>query len=70
MRTGRVRFEHSIKIVSLCCVPDAKPGDCVLVQAGLALSVLDGVQAETTLGSLRGIGEPAAAERTAAPVRG
>ncbi|MCS7091013.1 MAG: HypC/HybG/HupF family hydrogenase formation chaperone [Verrucomicrobiota bacterium] len=40
-RTGRVSFGGVIKDVSLACVPEAKPGDYVLVHVGLALSVVD-----------------------------
>lgn len=66
MRTGRVSFGGPIKIVSLCCVPDAKPGDYVLVHAGLALSVADPVEAQATLRRLRESGELAELDADAA----
>jgi hydrogenase expression/formation protein HypC len=56
LRTGRVSFGGAVKTVSLACVPDAKPGDYVLVQVGLALSVIDAQEAEASLRNLRDLG--------------
>jgi hydrogenase expression/formation protein HypC len=49
LRTARVRFAGVIREVSLACVPEAKVNDYVIVHVGLALSVLDPVEAELTL---------------------
>jgi len=45
LRTGRVSFAGVIKEISLACVPQAGPGDYVLVHAGIAISVLDQAEA-------------------------
>jgi hydrogenase expression/formation protein HypC len=41
LRVGKVSFGGLVREVSLACVPEAKPGDYVVVHAGFALSVLD-----------------------------
>ncbi len=48
-RLGRVAFGGLVKAVNLACVPDARPGDYVLVHAGLALAVIDAEEARRTL---------------------
>jgi hydrogenase expression/formation protein HypC len=57
MRQGRVSFAGVVKTVNLACVPQAAPGDYVLVHAGMALSVVDEAEAEQTLQDLRTVGE-------------
>ena len=60
-RTGRVDFGGVIKEVSLACVPDAQPGEYVIVHAGVAISRLDQEEASRMLESLRsidGLSEP------------
>ena len=52
-RTGRVSFGGVIKEVSLACVPEAKPGDYVLVHVGMALSVVDEQEARQVFEYLR-----------------
>lgn len=52
-RTGRVSFGGVIKEVSLACVPEAKPGDYVLVHVGMALSVVDEAEARQVFEYLR-----------------
>ena len=70
LRTGRVSFGGAVKVVSLACVPDAHPGDYVLVHVGLALSVVDPEEAETTERYLREMGEfPEAPPEPAEPPR-
>jgi len=56
-RTGRVSFEGLVKEVSLACVPEAKVGDYVLVHVGLALSVLDEVEARRVFDYLKQVDE-------------
>jgi hydrogenase expression/formation protein HypC len=55
--TGRVRFGGIVKDVCLAYVPEAKPGDYVLVHVGFALSRLDEEEARRTLAVLREMGE-------------
>jgi hydrogenase expression/formation protein HypC len=43
---GRVDFGGIVKEINLAYVPEAKPGDYVLVHAGFAISVIDDEQAE------------------------
>ena len=55
-RTGRVCFGGIFKTVNLACVPEALPGDYVLVHAGLAISIVDEEEARETLDFLNEIG--------------
>jgi hydrogenase expression/formation protein HypC len=48
-RNGRVSFGGIVKTVNLACVPEAKPGDHVLVHAGMALGVVDEAEAAKVL---------------------
>lgn len=54
LRQGRVAFAGIVKEACLAYVPDAKPGDYVLVHAGFAIAVIDEVQALRTLAYLAG----------------
>ena len=56
-RTGRVDFGGIIKQVHLAYVPEAKPGDHVLVHVGFAISILDEAAAMRVFEHLREIGE-------------
>ncbi len=67
LRSGRVSFGGAVKQVSLSCVPEARVGDFVLVHVGLALSVVDAAEAETTMRYLREMGEMDGLEAPAAP---
>lgn len=40
LRAGRVSFGGLVKEVCLACVPEARPGDFVLVHAGFAIAVV------------------------------
>ncbi len=60
MRMGTVDFDGSRLEVCLAYVPDAGPGDFVLVHAGFALAQLDEQQAAETLDTLRRMDEAAA----------
>ena len=57
MRMGTVDFDGSFLEVCLAYVPDAGPGDYVLVHAGFALTQLDEDQAAKTLKALRELGD-------------
>jgi len=59
---GIVDFEGSTLEVCLAYVPEAKPGDFVLVHAGFALTQLDEDQAAETLEILRQMSEAASTE--------
>ncbi|MGL4554025.1 MAG: HypC/HybG/HupF family hydrogenase formation chaperone [Gemmataceae bacterium] len=54
---GLVEFDGLRRPVCLACVPDAGPGDYVVVHAGLAISRLDEAEAGRLLEALRAIGE-------------
>jgi len=51
-RRGRVSFAGIVKTASLAYVPEAVPGDYVLVHAGFALTVIDEAEARKTLSYL------------------
>ena len=57
LRSARVSFAGVIKQVSLTCAPEAKVGDYVLVHVGLAISVVDELEAEETFNYLRQMGD-------------
>jgi len=46
MRTGKVSLGDIHKTISLAFVPDAKPGDYVLVHVGFAISIIDEREAQ------------------------
>ncbi len=48
-RMARVSFGGVVKEASLAYVPEAKPGDYVLVHAGFALNTIDEEEARRTL---------------------
>jgi hydrogenase assembly chaperone HypC/HupF len=60
-RTGRVNFSGISKDISLAYVPEAMPGDYLIVHAGFALSVLD---QEEALASLQAFEDLAAFQQT------
>jgi hydrogenase expression/formation protein HypC len=51
-RQGRIAFAGIVKPANLAYVPEAKPGDYVLVHAGFAITVIDEVEAMKTLAYL------------------
>ena len=57
VRMGTVDFDGSSLEVCLAYVPDAVPGDFVLVHAGFALAQLDEEQAAQSLAALRELGD-------------
>jgi hydrogenase expression/formation protein HypC len=54
-RTAKVDFAGIRKEVSLACLPEAKPGDYVLVHVGIAISVIDESEARRVFDYLDGI---------------
>lgn len=66
-RAARVSFGGIVKAVSLACVPEAKVGDYVLVHVGVALSVVDELEAAEVLRQLEAIGEAMAPDAHAGP---
>jgi len=63
-RSGRVDYGGVVKETSLVYVPEAKPGDYVLVHVGFALAVIDEAEAARVFELLRQLEEPVATERT------
>lgn len=57
LRAGRVNFAGVVKRVSLACAPEAKVGDYVLVHVGVAISVIDPIEAEQTFRYLKAMGD-------------
>jgi hydrogenase expression/formation protein HypC len=53
LRTARVAFGEVVKEASLAFVPEARPGQFVLVHAGLALEVIDEAAAARVFEALR-----------------
>ena len=51
-RTGRVSFGGVVKEVHLAYVPEARPGDYVIVHVGLAISTLDECEADRVFACL------------------
>lgn len=56
-RIGKVSFGGVVKEVNLAMVPEARPGDYVMVHVGVAISVVDEAEAALTFSYLRQIGE-------------
>lgn len=56
-RTGKVSFDGIFKEVSLTLVPEAQPGDYVLVHVGAAISVVDEKEAKETFEIIKQLGE-------------
>jgi len=57
-----VDFDGLRRRVCVSCVPDAQPGDYVIVHAGIAINRLDPDEAQQMLEELRRLGELTAAE--------
>ena len=56
-RTGKVSFDGITKEVSLTLVPEAQPGDYVLVHVGAAISIVDEKEAKETFEIIKQLGE-------------
>lgn len=50
--SAEIQFEGITRICNLSCVPDAEPGDYVIVHAGVAINRLDEVAAQQILSDL------------------
>ena len=61
---GKVDFGGVAKSVCLAYVPEAKPGDYVIVHVGFALSLLDEGEARRTFAYLEEMGELADLEKS------
>ncbi|WP_146654153.1 HypC/HybG/HupF family hydrogenase formation chaperone [Labilithrix luteola] len=57
LRVGKVRFAGILRDVCLECVPDAVPGDYVLVHVGFAIARLDAEEAARTYALLEELGQ-------------
>lgn len=57
MRTGKVNFGGILKEVNLAYVPEAQPGDYVIVHVGFALSIVDEAEANQVFEYLRQMDE-------------
>lgn len=55
-RRARVSFGGIVKDVSIAYVPDAQPGQYVIVHVGMALSIVDEAEAERTLAEFAAAG--------------
>lgn len=56
-RAGKVRFGGVLREVSLAYVPEAGPGDYVIVHAGFAISKVDEGEADRVFAHLRAMDE-------------
>lgn len=61
-RSGRIDFGGVVKETSLVYVPEARPGDYVLVHVGFAIAVIDEAEAARVFELLRQLEEPATTE--------
>ena len=57
MRMGRIDFGGVVRQACLAYLPEAEPGDYVLVHVGFAISRIDEQQAMETLAALQEIAE-------------
>lgn len=55
-RRARVSFGGVVKDVSLAYVPEAEPGQYVIVHVGMALSIVDEAEARRTLAEFAAAG--------------
>ncbi len=58
LRSGLVSFGGVQKRINLAYVPEAQPGDYVLVHVGFALSVIDETEAQKVFAWLEQLQEP------------
>ncbi len=56
-RTGKVSFGGILKEVNLCMLPEAVPGDYVMVHVGVAISKVDEEEANRVFEYLKEMGE-------------
>ena len=55
--SAEVEFEGVRRVCHMACVPEAQPGDFVIVHAGVAISRVDEAEALRTLQDLRACGD-------------
>jgi hydrogenase expression/formation protein HypC len=53
LATGLVEFAGIRRRICLACVPEARPGDYVIVHAGIAISTIDAIEAQRVFAHLR-----------------
>ena len=56
-RTAKVSFGGILKEVNLALLPEAQPGDYVLVHVGVAISIVDEAEALKTFEYIEKLGE-------------
>jgi hydrogenase expression/formation protein HypC len=56
-RTAKVSFGGILKEVNLALLPEAQPGDYVLVHVGVAISIVDEAEALKTFEYINKLGE-------------
>jgi len=56
-RYGKVSFGGIVKEINLAMLPEAQPGDYVLVHVGVAISIVDEAEAKLTFQYLQQMGE-------------
>lgn len=57
LRMAKVQFGGIVREACLECVPEAQPGDYVLVHVGFAISTMDEAEAERTYRLLEELGQ-------------
>lgn len=57
LASGVVEFAGIRRRVCLACVPEAQPGDYVIVHAGIAISRIDAVEAQRVFAYLQEAGD-------------
>lgn len=66
--SAEVEFEGIRRVCHMACVPEAQPGDFVIVHAGVAISRVDEAEAVKTLKDLRSCGDEPLSEGDHHPV--
>ncbi len=56
-KIGKVSFSGVTKKINLSLVPEAKVGEHVLVHVGVAVSIIDEIEAKKTMAFLEGTGD-------------
>ena len=55
---GQIEFGGIRRECHLACVPEAEPGDYVIVHAGIAIARINAVEAERLIRELQSLDEP------------
>lgn len=56
-RTGKISFGGIVKDINLAYVPDARPGEYLLVHVGFAIGRIDEAEAKRVFSYLKELGE-------------